>query len=142
MTVVRSHSPSSFSHSKPMLVSVDRSSQPWGTSKTVPKRGLTTAVHPAMVGCSPLLPSRGLAGFSLGSFSAGSPDFSAEAAGVGLPSASSFLPSSPPKTTKPVTAVATTTAVAATMATIVVFLRSSPGGLAPTVTVGAPHWPC
>lgn len=95
----------------------------------MPHLGLVTTFQPGMTGLGSLSEPRG--------FSAGGAEPVADSLGLALgdadflPSAT-FLPSSSlPSTRKPVTPAAITTAVAATIATIVVFFLSSPGFGAP-----------
>lgn len=91
----------------------------------MPHLGLVTTFHPGMTGLGSLSEPRG--------FSAGGAEPVSVALGLVLGdadflSSATVLPSSSlPRTRKPVTPAAITTAVAATIATIVVFFLSSPG---------------
>lgn len=91
----------------------------------MPHLGLVTTFQPGMSGLGSLSEPRG--------FSAGGAEPVAVSLGLALgdadfPPPATFLPSSSlPRTRNPVTPAATTTASAATIATIVVFFLSSPG---------------
>lgn len=133
----------SFGNSKPIPRPGDWTSQSAGTSKAMPHLGFTTTFQPAMVGFSVSVP-RGLSSAAEAE-SLGSADADVDGPDVLFVPPSALSSLFPPRTRNPVTPAATTTAVAAMIATSFVRLPPSPppcGGCGAPMPAGVPHCGC